>query len=75
MRGDGGAADVELLVFYSWGKVHHAINEYQLRCPMLPLACVLYYIFIYLFTWVLYFASWGVKIKLSELSTITSTRL
>ena len=51
MRGDGGAADVELLVFHSLGKVHHDINEYQLRLDVQRFLWPVYYItylFIYL---------------------------
>ena len=38
---------------------HHAINEYQLRLDVQRFLWPVYYI-IYLFTRVLYFASWGV---------------
>ena len=42
------------------GYVYHAINEHQ--CSMLPLACVLTYLYIlYYITRVLYFTPWGVN--------------
>ena len=64
MRGEGGVAGEGSVVgapkFHSWGKCTMPLtNINRIGFPRLPLACVLTYV-IYLFTRVLYFASWGV---------------
>ena len=52
MRGDGGVAGEGRVVgipkFHSWGKVHHAINEYQLRLDVQRFLWPVNYLFIYL---------------------------
>ena len=66
MRGESGVAGEGRVVgvpkFHSWGKCTMPLT--QIECATFPLACVLTYI-IYLFTRVLYFASWGVILRWS----------